>query len=84
MIFRRNHLKDLQCSKDSPKVRQQKAKSTGSKNYFSIIHLDPDRESSTSLIDAAFIKLTSDNDEKTERTGKIKFAPHQSQGKKEE
>ena len=29
---------------------------------FSIIHFDPDRESSTSLIDAAFIKLTSDND----------------------
>ena len=27
--------------------------------------LDPDRESSTSLIDAAFIKLTSDNDKRT-------------------
>ena len=37
----------------------------------------PDRESSTSLIDAAFIRLTSHNDERTERTGNIKFEPHQ-------
>ena len=53
--------------------------------FFLIIHhLELVRVSSTSLIDAAFIKLTSDNDERTERTGKLKFAPLQSQGKKEE
>ena len=48
--------------------------------------MDPDRESSTSLIDAAFIKLTSDNDEKTERTGKSNsdFLHTKSQGKKKE
>ena len=40
-------------------------------------NLDPDRE----IIH--FLKLTSDNDERTERTGKIKLAPHLSQEKKE-
>ena len=51
---------------------------------FPIILLDLYRESSTSLIDAAFIKLTSDNDERTERTGKIKSLLTKSQRKKEE
>ena len=51
---------------------------------FPIIHLDPDRESSTSLIDAAFIELTSDNEKRTERTGKSKSHHTKSQGKKEE
>ena len=48
-------------------LQSKAAKSAG--QNFSIIHLEPDRVSSkvssTSLIDAAFIKLTSDNDKRT-------------------
>ena len=49
---------------------------------FPIILLDLYRESSTSLIDAAFIKLTSDNEKRTERTGKINSHPTNRKGTK--
>ena len=52
-------------------MRQQKCRA---KFFNPLLKFDPDCESSTSLIDAAFIKLTSDNDERTERTGKIKIS----------
>ena len=62
-------------------MRQQKCRA---KFFNPLLKFDPDCESSTSLIDAAFIKLTSDNDKRTERIEKIKFAPTKSQGKKKE